>query len=196
MIGDNQMTETAIIRMIGDEIRRLRKAQHMNLREFAELTGLSNALLSKIENGKVASPISTYIKITNALNISFGDLMNKGKERDNLYIPAPAANPDEKESPGAHGYHFTPIGSEWPNRNFDAFLITYFPSSEFDRPHFSSDVDEFLFIFKGEVEFFHGEDRYILKPGDSLIINANVPHGGRAFGNKPASGVYLSLRRS
>ncbi len=189
------MSETEMIRMIGTRIRRQRQAQHLSLRELADRAGLSNALLSKIENGKVASPISTYLKIVNALNIEFGSLVDVEPEQDLLHIPAKGGEGAETAAPGKHGYHFTPVASGWPNKNFDVFFLTYHPTDS-ESPRFSSDVDEFLFVTEGRIEFFHGEKRLLLEEGDSLIINANTPHGGKAFGGEKAEALLLSIRRS
>jgi quercetin dioxygenase-like cupin family protein/DNA-binding Xre family transcriptional regulator len=188
------MPEKAIIRMIGDRIRQQRKAQHMSIRELASHSGLSNALLSKIENGKVSSPISTYIKITDALNINFGDLVNVGKELEYLHIPSAVYEEAGQEENGEHSYSYIPIGSEWPNKNFDVFIVTYSKTAP-SRPHYQSDVDEFIYVLEGQVEFFYGDQKLFLETGDSLIIDANVPHGGRAYKGEKTKVLYLALKR-
>ena len=53
--------------MIGHQIRKFRKARRLKLEELAKASGISKALLSKIENAKVGSPISIYSKIASAL---------------------------------------------------------------------------------------------------------------------------------
>ena len=64
--------ERSIEQRIGQRIRKLRKAKGANLAQLGEATGLSKALLSKIENGKVSSPVSTLALIADALQVKLG----------------------------------------------------------------------------------------------------------------------------
>ena len=64
-----------IERVIGQRIRAIRKARGLNLEELARESGISKGLLSKIENAKVSSPISTYSNIAATLGIHFSDLI-------------------------------------------------------------------------------------------------------------------------
>jgi transcriptional regulator with XRE-family HTH domain len=53
---------------IGKRIRSVRLQRAMSLQDLASRTNLSKSLLSKIENGKVSSPVSTLFVIAKALN--------------------------------------------------------------------------------------------------------------------------------
>src|SRR5271157_2063546 len=69
--------ERSIEQRIGQRIRKLRKAKGANLAQLGEATGLSKALLSKIENGKVSSPVSTLALIADALQVRLGFFLDE-----------------------------------------------------------------------------------------------------------------------
>jgi transcriptional regulator with XRE-family HTH domain len=61
---------------LADFLRARRKDLSLTLRDVEQKTGLSNAYLSQVENGKIAQPSpSSLSKIAEAYNLSFGRLM-------------------------------------------------------------------------------------------------------------------------
>lgn len=54
-------------RVIGHELKRLRLARGLTLRQVAELSGVTESILSKVENGKRDPAHSTVERIADAL---------------------------------------------------------------------------------------------------------------------------------
>ncbi len=75
-----------IERVIGHQIREFRKARGLKLEDLAKASKISKALLSKIENAKVGSPISTYSTIAAALGVNLGDLIQSEQEMGCIVI--------------------------------------------------------------------------------------------------------------
>lgn len=76
----------------GEELKRIRKDRGLSIRKTGELTGISHAYLSQIENGKRPKPKPEIIKkLANALNESYVGLMEKAGYLEDL-------TPQEKES--------------------------------------------------------------------------------------------------
>ena len=69
--------EKELLRAIGLEIRTLRKAQDLTLKQLSRRTGLSVSLLSQIERAESSASISSLYKIASALRVPirslFGD---------------------------------------------------------------------------------------------------------------------------
>lgn len=62
----------------GEELRKIRKENGLSIRKTGELTGISHAYLSQIENGKRPKPKPDIIKkLSKALNVNYVDLMEK-----------------------------------------------------------------------------------------------------------------------
>lgn len=62
--------------VLGPELRRIRKARGVTLRGVEEATGISNAYLSQLENGKIAKPSPNVLyKLSEFYEVPYEDLM-------------------------------------------------------------------------------------------------------------------------
>ncbi len=181
---------------LGLRIRTLRQNARLTLDALARETGLSKALLSKIENGKVSSPISTHIKICRALGIPLSELLKEDEEIRFLIVRKDEVKPaPSRKAP--HGYRFESLGARWPNKSWNPFILTYEPvPGPHKSPGFQYDGEEFVYVLKGRLEFFYGENRYELDPGDCLFVDGNLPHGGRALGNEKCIVLMVVVPRN
>jgi len=182
-----------IERVIGQQIRALRKARGLKLEELAKAARISKALLSKIENAKVSSPISTYSNIALALGVNLGDLIRGGQEVGCVILRKNERRLiSKKRTP--YGYQFESLGYKWPNKRFDPFLLTYWPQPKgAPLPHFKFEGEEFIFVIEGELEMVYDKERYHHNSGDCIFLDGNVPHGGRALGKKKAIVLLMSF---
>lgn len=72
------MRNMSIEKDFGDYIRQLRKEQKLTIRQLEEKSGVSNAYLSQIENGKRGLPSPEILKkIHDPLGVSYDELMEK-----------------------------------------------------------------------------------------------------------------------
>jgi transcriptional regulator with XRE-family HTH domain len=182
-----------IERVIGQQIGVLRKARGLKLHELAKAARISKALLSKIENAKVSSPISTYSNIAEALGMNLGDLIREEQEVGCVVLLKHERKLVSKKRT-SYGYQFESLGYKWPNKRFDPFLLTYWPQPKgASLPHFKFDGEEFIFVIEGELEMVYDKERYRLNPGDCIFLHGNVPHGGRALGKKKAVALLISF---
>ena len=182
-----------IERIIGQQIREFRKIRGLNLEELATLSGISKALLSKIENAKVSSPISTYNNIAAALEVHLADLIRGEEGVGCILIRKNERKPISKKRT-AYGYYFESLGYKFPNKKFSPFLLTYKPQpKQSPLPNFKFDGEEFIFLLEGELEMFYDKERYSLSPGDCIFLDGSVPHGGRAKGKKEAVALLISF---
>ena len=61
---------------LGQYLKRLRKERFLTLRAVEEKTGVSNAYLSQVENGKIISPSPTVLsKLAECYHIPYGRLL-------------------------------------------------------------------------------------------------------------------------
>ena len=63
---------------LGENVRRIREERGLNLNDVAELTGISKAMLSKIERGESVPTITNVWKIANGLKITLNELAMHG----------------------------------------------------------------------------------------------------------------------
>jgi quercetin dioxygenase-like cupin family protein len=67
------------------------------------------------------------------------------------------------------------VSAEQTNNSLFIAEFEFLPGSEPPR-HVHTVEDEFIFIKKGEVTFFCGDDIIQAKPGDSVFLPKNIPH--------------------
>ncbi|MEW6264567.1 MAG: cupin domain-containing protein [Thermodesulfobacteriota bacterium] len=182
-----------IERAIGQQIKALRKVKGLKLVELANKSRISKGLLSKIENAKVSSPISTYSNIASALGVHFSDLVQSSPRGGCLVIRRNQRKLVSRKRT-QHGYRFESLGDQWPNKQFNPFLLTYLPQPKSaPLPNFKFDGEEFIFVLEGNLEMIYDKERYQLEPGDCIFLDATIPHGGRAPGKEKAMALLISF---
>src|SRR5512136_722175 len=62
---------------VGERIKELRERKELSLKEVADLTGFSTALLSQMENHLVSPSLGTIVKLARALSVRVGDFLGK-----------------------------------------------------------------------------------------------------------------------
>lgn len=178
---------------IGRQVRELRHRQRMTGSELAEATGLSVGMLSKIENGVISPSLNTLTLLANALGVPLVQLFSGYDEpRGAMHVKSGEGVEIEREGTRAgHQYHLLGnIGSNASGVVVEPYLITL--DSESDRfQTFQHEGIEVLYMLEGEVSYRHGDQLYRLEPGDSLIFDADAPHGPEVLTRLPAR--FLSI---
>ncbi len=178
---------------IGHAVRALRKRQRMTVAELASQAGLSLGMLSKIENGVISPSLTTIQTLANALRVPLVQLFSGYEEaRGCMHVKAgDGAEIDRAGTRAGHQYKLLGhIGSNTSGVVVEPYLITLSDAS--DRfPAFQHEGTELLYMLEGKVTYRHGEELYVLEPGDSLLFDADAPHGPDELLELPAR--YLSI---
>ncbi len=178
---------------IGRVVRELRKRQRMTGADLAAQTGLSIGMLSKIENGVISSSLSTLQALANALRVPLIQLFSGYAEpRGAMHVKSGAGVETERQGTrSGHQYHLLGhIGSNNSGVVVEPYLIVL--TTESDRfPTFQHEGIEMLYMLEGVVGYRHGEQVYRLDPGDTLLFDADAPHGPVDLIELPAR--YLSI---
>lgn len=178
---------------IGRQVRELRKRQRMTGSDLASQTGLSVGMLSKIENGVISPSLNTLQVLADALRVPLVQLFS-GFEEPRGAMHVKAGNGVEIERAGTragHQYHLLGhIGSNNSGVVVEPYLIVLTDSS--DRfPAFQHEGIELLYMLEGRVGYRHGDQTYLMEPGDTLLFDADSPHGPEDLIDLPAR--YLSI---
>ncbi|MFC3568008.1 XRE family transcriptional regulator [Paracoccus sp. TOH] len=178
---------------IGRQVRELRKRQRMTGSKLASQAGLSVGMLSKIENGVISPSLTTLQTLADALRVPLIQLFSGYEEpRGAMHVKSGTAVEVERAGTRAgHQYHLLGhIGSNNSGVVVEPYLIVL--STESDHfPTFQHEGIELLYMLEGRIGYRHGEQIYDLEPGDSLIFDADAPHGPEVLRDLPAR--YLSV---
>jgi transcriptional regulator with XRE-family HTH domain len=165
-------------RYIGPILRGQRQAQGLTLADVATLAGVSRGMLSKIENGQVSTSLDTLHQIVSALGITLSQLFRDFDVPEGSAQHVKAGEGLEVVRRGTkrgHTYHLLAY-DQGPQKQIEPFLILMDDAAEV-FPTFLHPGVEFVYVLEGEMEYRHGRSTYLLKPGDSLTFQGNIPHG-------------------
>lgn len=170
--------EGGLARYLGNTIREIRLKHGLTIADVAKLASISRGMLSKIENAQTATSLEVLSRLAQALGVSLATLFRS------YDVPAGSAKL-VKDGEGmevvrrgtkrGHTYHLLAY-DQGPKKNFEPFLITIDHTSE-TFPIFEHPGTEFIYMLEGCIEYRHGQNTYLLNPGDALTFEGNIPHG-------------------
>jgi quercetin dioxygenase-like cupin family protein/DNA-binding Xre family transcriptional regulator len=173
--------------VIALRVREFRLAKGISLAELARLTGMSKAMLSKIENAQTSCSLSSLARLADALAVPVTALF-RGVDAEREAVHTPAGHGARIVRRGSNvGHLYQVLGTlRGEHRRLEPLLVTLTEASEV-FPLFQHAGTEFLYVLEGVMVYGHGEARYELHPGDSLVFDGEGPHG-------PAELVQLPIR--
>lgn len=188
-------TESAVHTLdkhLGNTLRHLRMENGLTIAEVSKRANVSRGMLSKIENGLTSPSLEKLEHLANALGVTLSRLFHdydtpKGGAQ---YVPdGEGMEVVRRGTKSGHTYHLLAYDTG-PKKLFEPFLISLDEESEVFDP-FEHTGTEFIFMLEGQLEYFVGEERYVLNPGDSLTFDAEQPHRPMAKMKMPIR--YLAI---
>jgi quercetin dioxygenase-like cupin family protein/DNA-binding Xre family transcriptional regulator len=173
--------------VIALRVREFRLAKGISLAELARLTGMSKAMLSKIENAQTSCSLSSLARLADALAVPVTALF-RGLDAEREAVFTPAGHGAQIVRRGSNvGHLYQLLGSlRGEHKRLEPLLVTLTEASEV-FPLFQHPGTEFLYVLEGVMVYGHGEARYEMHAGDSLVFDGEGPHG-------PAELVELPVR--
>jgi transcriptional regulator with XRE-family HTH domain len=169
---------SAVVRQVGQNVRRLRLERGVTLSELAASAGISLAMLSRLEKGDVSPSLETLAALAEALGTGPAALLKDefAQQSDAQLVPrGEGLEVVRRGTRRGHTYHLL-ASDRGPKRVFEPYLVTLTSKSEV-FPEFDHPGVEFIHILEGSLRYRHGSESYLLKPGDSLTFRGDVPHG-------------------
>jgi transcriptional regulator with XRE-family HTH domain len=162
---------------IGQGVRAFRKAAGFGVVELARLAGLSAGMLSRIENGTISPSLATLQALARALQVPVTSLFREFEEvRDTTFVRAGEGLRVSRDGPRI-GHEYRILGHTTSKRiAIEPYLMSYDDAAEV-FPVFQRAGNQFIYILEGELTYRHGKKLYRMSPGDSLLFDAEVPHG-------------------
>jgi transcriptional regulator with XRE-family HTH domain len=177
-LANSNSVDDSLERYLGNTIRELRLKHGLTIAEVAEQIGISRGMLSKIENAQTATSLDTIARLANALGVSLSTLFrnyNMPEGGAQLVKQGEGMEVVRRGTKRGHTYHLLAY-DQGPLKLFEPFLITMDDASEV-FPTFEHPGVEFIHMLDGKLEYRHGQNTYLLKPGDSLTFRGEIPHG-------------------
>ena len=179
---------------IGDKIRELRLRKKMGLVELGKHTGLSPALLSKIERGRMFPTLPTLLRVALVFSVGLGYFFVDDRSRHTFAV---MRKKERKRFPIRSGSKDAPAFFECLDfnaieRKINAY-IGIFPARSSGKP-FAHDHEgiEFIYVLSGELVLTLRDEETVLQPGDSVYFDSTVSHGYHRGGSRPCTAVVIT----
>ncbi len=183
-IGE-EVPDKDIVVKVGERVKTVRESRGLSLEDISQRTGLDVSTLGRIEDGQLAPPLGTVIRLAKALEMKMGYFIS-GEEDKAFTI---VRGKDRKvisrynSKKGKHyGYEYESLAPQKKDRHMEPFLVTLEPADT-DEERSTHDGQEFIFVLKGEMEVRLGKERHLLEPGDSIYYDSTVPHLVKCHGS-------------
>jgi transcriptional regulator with XRE-family HTH domain len=181
---------------IGAAIRALRLKKKMGLVELGRHTGLSPALLSKIERGKLFPTLPTLLRIALVFSVGLEYFFAGAREKPVVAVVRRKDRVSLPDRPGAREaiYRFESLDFPAPERRFNSYYAEFFPAAPDKlRPHDHPGV-EFIYTLQGTLSVHMDGQEHVLETGDSMYFDATVPHAYRRSGGRTCAAVVVTTQ--
>jgi len=180
---------------IGDKLRALRLRKKLGLVELGRHTGLSPAVLFKLERNKMFPTLQTLLRIAMVFSVDLDYFFADHRKHRALAIVRRAARLRFPDAPGRRdpAFHFESLTFPVAEPKCQAYLATFHPVAEGKaRPHEHPGV-EVIYVLSGELGVKIDATEHLLESGDAMYFDASVPHSYRRTGRSACSALVFSV---
>jgi transcriptional regulator with XRE-family HTH domain len=163
---------------IGLKVKKARLQQGLKITDVARISGISQGMVSKIENSQVSTSLDTLNRLCGVIGLPISELFNDYDRPDGgaqLTKNGEGLEVVRRGTQKGHSYQLLTY-QRGGKKSFEPFLVTMDDVSEV-FPTFSHPGEEFIHILAGKLIYRHGNHLYEMEAGDSLTFNSEVPHG-------------------
>lgn len=179
---------------IGPKVHALRMTKKMGLVELGKHSGLSPALLSKIENSKIFPPLGTLLRIAMVFGVGLDHFFNEDKSAVSIVRKAERQrfpNDPDADSPS---FFFESLDFTARDRKMSSYLgelVEIDPDSAASHEH---DGEEFIYVLEGQLGLRIGKARYELAEGDSIYFDSSSAHAYWRVGKRRCRALVSTVR--
>ncbi len=180
---------------IGHKIKKFRELEDITLSDLAKRSGLDQEFIQSVEEEEVYPSLGPLLKISRGLGTRLGTFLDDTVTQDPVIVRKQDRQEEltmlkGKDKPVS--LRFYSLGKGKSDRSMEPFFVQVFPEPDQEKKLSSHEGEEFIVVVSGEVELLYGQEKYILKAGDSVYYNSIVPHHVSSIGEDPAE-IYAVL---
>jgi transcriptional regulator with XRE-family HTH domain len=175
---------------IGHKLRQLRLRKSMGLIQLSKHTGLSPALLSKLERDVMHPTLPTLTRIAMIFNVGL-EYFFSPEVKTTIEIVRAKERLSFPESSDARNaaYRFESLDFPVSNRALHCYLAEF--TARQSAPHEHPGI-EFIYVLAGKLELQIREESYELGRGDAVYFDSTASHAYRGIGALPTKAIVVS----
>lgn len=169
--------------MLGETIKELRKVKQLTLQNLSDMTGLSVAFLSQLENDQANPTLSTLRKLSTALGTSVFALLAQGEDGEG-FVKVDESRRKSFTAPRGDAV-FEQLSVSMTSNRLQVLRCTMEPGTmtcDEVMSHGTWNGEEWVIVLEGEVILEVGQEQYRLVTGDCVQYHPVLPHRYRNVG--------------
>lgn len=181
---------------IGRRLHEYRLDLDWTLAQLAGRSGVSRAMLSKIENAQTTPALETLVRLGDALSVPVTAFFRGlADEQDMLHVKA-GKGLDIQHRGDSVGRSYQSLGRlRFPHDRLEPTLVTI-DRDEAAFPLFQHNGSELIYVITGSLEYSYGQRLIQLEAGDSLLLLGEVPHGPSKLHDLPIQMISVKAVNS
>lgn len=172
-------------RIVGERVKALRAERGLTLDQLAELSGVSRAMISRVERAEASPTAALLARICSTLGVSLSVFFApEAQEPPPLVRRADQPVWRDPET----GYLRRVVAPSGTGSRVDVVEVEFPPGAEvaFHGRQESRSQWQHVWLFEGEMELSVADQTHTLTPGDCLYMNVGDVHGFRNRTDRPA----------
>jgi transcriptional regulator with XRE-family HTH domain len=186
--------------VIGARVKALREASSLSLRDLAVRSGVSAPMLSQVERGETSPTLTVATRIAAGLELRLSQLLRLDEEGSVTIV---RAGQRQRGGNRRRGHQFEVMTSSQPGQRAELSRHTLSPGGATgaadDPPMHEPGSRETALVENGSLVLVCDTERHVLKTGDCVTFDADLPHHFENPGKDDAeflAVVSAGLRRS
>ena len=174
---------------LGRRVRAIRTSKGLTLEEVVARAEFTASWLSKLENGQMTPSLDGLVRLSHVLDCGVEELV-EGLSSRPRHVLVKRGRGRHEASRDRHGdLRLEHLAEEWRGRSMVPVVLHVGGGRAAVMSH---DGERFLMPLDGHVAVDYGDDRMVLGEGDSLYIDAKIPHGISAVGRSKVRVLSIS----
>ncbi len=180
---------------LGEKIRRLRLKKSMGLVELGRHTGLSAAMLSKLENNHVVPTLQTLSRIALVFSIGLDHFFSDPGKHNSIAVTRSSERLSFNETLDTKEilYSFQCLDYPATERKSSSYLSIFISCNIEDVPQHTHEGYEFIYVLSGTLGLKVEGEEVILEAADTAYFNGSLPHGYRRIGEPECKAIVVTI---
>ncbi len=167
---------------VGKKLRAVRTAFGLSQRELAKRAGVTNGMISLIEQGRVSPSVGSLQKVLAALPMTMAEFFTRDMETHETVVFRAGELPDV----GTGAIRYGLVAATRRERKMSILSETYAPDTDTGEDLLTHSGEEGGVVVEGELELTVAGKTWVLGPGDAYYFDSRLPHRFRNIGSSPA----------
>lgn len=164
----------------GERLRALRELYGLSQRALAKKAGVTNGMISMIEQNRNSPSLSTLKKILDAIPITFTEFFSTDLASNQQIV----FRAEELVEIGSSGFSFKQVGKNLRDKSMQILHERIEPGADSGKDMLRHNSEEGGVVTKGTLELTVGGETYVLGPGDAYYFDSRLPHRFRNVGDE------------